>query len=860
MSISAFPCNGFLKKIKAPELKIEQMHYEVLGEKNKEVLVLIHGLDSAAPTFYNVTEELAKKYKVVVYDQRGHGRTAAVGKNYSNEVMAQDLKNLLNHLGIEKANILGHSMGGRTALKFADLYPGNVERLIIEDIDAGLRRPLDEKKLDDIIKYHEELAKLPRNYATREDFINTFKKYYGAEAESLSYRRTKQLEDGSLELLWRPEITPLYGAMGNSDDLIPGIKNKKFPILFMQADPTKGAALSDEGVEELIERMPYVKYHLFKGAGHTIHRADEQAFLKVLRSFLNDDFSGRLPLPAVFRRIFKSPGNQSAISYKGTTFPNTYVFDNVHSQNMIPLGSALSTPAGDLEKTGIRQIIHAASGSSAQYKAKDLTEPTLSSVYGSVMNSLELARAGGHKRVALPFIGGGIFAKRIGTTNEELAKAIVSSASRNGNDLEVVFVLFSDEEVELFKNLVAKRRNTNLHVVKGSITDYEVHKASAIVNAANMEVTFGGGVSGVIGKASGQIDEINEIALRTIKEFAESEDPYKKSAAFIRNEQERIFKKVVINKDYQITEARITELKNQVDQTKLEETLFVIPANDGEAVRAHQILHSLEAPYVILSRQGWGATLDKEKLPKGLLDKVKNVAVFEMPHLQTEEKLKGFGKNVIIFDHHAYKVVDRRADKSSLQQLMDYLNLKMDKVDNIIATNDHSYIPGLKEIGLTKEEIYKIRKYDRLSQGHPLKLVEETMEDAVKQVALVKAGRASKVLSFKDGIYILHEGGDKGTILAELNIQAVKGEIVNLFELRNGGVGFSGSPKVVKKLYNTNFEEFGYESKDILKYIYGDDKHAMSFRFRPQKPPRGFTELLPKSLEYFIWKMITQEL
>jgi O-acetyl-ADP-ribose deacetylase (regulator of RNase III) len=54
-------------------------------------------------------------------------------------------------------------------------------------------------------------------------------------------------------------------------------------------------------------------------------------------------------------------------------------------------------------------------------------------------------------------------------------------------------------------------------VLSGSITDARLHGASAIVNAANMEVTFGGGLSGAIAKATGRADEINEEARRAIE-------------------------------------------------------------------------------------------------------------------------------------------------------------------------------------------------------------------------------------------------------------------------------------------------------------------------------------------------------
>ena len=82
------------------------------------------------------------------------------------------------------------------------------------------------------------------------------------------------------------------------------------------------------------------------------------------------------------------------------------------------------------------------------------------------------------------------------------------------------------------------------------------------------------------------------------------------------------------------------------------------------------------------------------------------------PHIATEEKLREKGLNVIIVDHHYYNEIDRRQDLSSLEQIMELVNWPANQVDMAIAVNDRSYIPGLKEMGLSEEEIRKVRKFD----------------------------------------------------------------------------------------------------------------------------------------------------
>lgn len=182
------------------------------------------------------------------------------------------------------------------------------------------------------------------------------------------------------------------------------------------------------------------------------------------------------------------------------------------SNGMIPRGSALITRAGNLRATGIRAIIHAATGSMTRQGG--IFEPTLLSIQESINSSLELARANGFKRVAIPFIGGGIFSERLGVSLESLADLIVKSSLQESHGLELRFVTFGNRDTSLFKDSLSRQREitADASVLDGSITDFSLHGASAILNAANMEVQFGGGLSGVIGRATGQHDKINEEA------------------------------------------------------------------------------------------------------------------------------------------------------------------------------------------------------------------------------------------------------------------------------------------------------------------------------------------------------------
>jgi pimeloyl-ACP methyl ester carboxylesterase len=126
-----------------PTIQVNDIHmyYEIYGEGKP--LVLINGLGSDLSEIDRLTRWLAQKYRVLVFDNRGAGRTDKPDMPYSIEMMAEDTAQLLNALGIEQASVLGISMGGRIALALALQHPERVARLILVSTSA---RVSDSKK------------------------------------------------------------------------------------------------------------------------------------------------------------------------------------------------------------------------------------------------------------------------------------------------------------------------------------------------------------------------------------------------------------------------------------------------------------------------------------------------------------------------------------------------------------------------------------------------------------------------------------------------------------------------------------------------------------------------------------------
>lgn len=111
------------------------MHYEVHGEG--EPLLLIASMGSDLNAWRLQTPAFSKKYRVVTFDNRGAGRSDAPDIPYSIAMMADDTVGLMDVLGVEKAHVLGKSMGGYIAQEVAIRHPGRSISLILVSTSAG---------------------------------------------------------------------------------------------------------------------------------------------------------------------------------------------------------------------------------------------------------------------------------------------------------------------------------------------------------------------------------------------------------------------------------------------------------------------------------------------------------------------------------------------------------------------------------------------------------------------------------------------------------------------------------------------------------------------------------------------------
>src|SRR6266853_4255672 len=112
------------------------LYYEVHGAGRP--MILLHGGLGSGEMFGPVLPQLAERHQVVTVDLQGHGRTADIDRPIDVRLMADDIAALIDHLGLDKPDVVGYSLGGGVALQVAVKHPHKVRRLVL--VSANVRR------------------------------------------------------------------------------------------------------------------------------------------------------------------------------------------------------------------------------------------------------------------------------------------------------------------------------------------------------------------------------------------------------------------------------------------------------------------------------------------------------------------------------------------------------------------------------------------------------------------------------------------------------------------------------------------------------------------------------------------------
>lgn len=273
-----------------PKAKIRdiQMHWQTRGEGPD--VVLVHGLTATLAFWYSspVLTELAKHFRVTVYDLRGHGYSEMTPTGYTAKALADDLAALLDHAGIERARVLGHSYGGSVAMHFGLSHPDRTDGIII--CDTGFSSLRDLRRIEDWPGWESHAEQLEELGATRDWFEKADEIGIAAILEKTTqvpvqfgFRRGRRRDVERFERIMNETSIPtdFHDECGLTKQ---GFANVAAPTLAVYGADSPFIRVADF----LESTMPRCKPELLSSTGHFFLAREPEEFLLKAIPFLKE--------------------------------------------------------------------------------------------------------------------------------------------------------------------------------------------------------------------------------------------------------------------------------------------------------------------------------------------------------------------------------------------------------------------------------------------------------------------------------------------------------------------------------------------------------------------------------------------
>lgn len=294
----------------------EQIKYKLEPNANSpKLLLLLHDIGSDLRSFDSVSPILAQNYNILRVSLRGHGGTESPGYNFSSQLMADDVKCLIDDLGVGRITLVGHGMGAKVAVRFAALYPSRVDALVLEDPNFATRPMMGGSSLRRLVNEQKRNRDVPREW----DSVKDLTQWLGRLSESAKYSSLRFVrfnkENGTAHLMGWPYVLPLAESQVEREEYgmaLTMLRDLKKPILVVQTampsvlgadsnvvpldvncvkgDVVKASGCSVRNQSDakiIMANAPSATVVGIEVKGPSVHRAAPEKFAEMVKDFLD---------------------------------------------------------------------------------------------------------------------------------------------------------------------------------------------------------------------------------------------------------------------------------------------------------------------------------------------------------------------------------------------------------------------------------------------------------------------------------------------------------------------------------------------------------------------------------------------
>tara|TARA_B100000963_G_scaffold238739_1_gene208809 strand:+ start:521 stop:1285 length:765 start_codon:yes stop_codon:yes gene_type:complete len=250
------------------------LHSKILGDSRKHILIL-HGFLGSGDNWISIARKLSLLgYTIHLIDQRNHGRSFHSEK-FNYELMCEDLLNYIKHYNIENSILIGHSMGGKTAMNFSLIHPKFVTKLIVLDTSPRGYPVLHQNIIDSLKEIDFSV------FVTRKEIDIELKKSVNQQGiRDFLLKNIYRMNDGKLN--FRFNLKSLSQNITKIGQKIESETQFTREVIFIKGERSDYINESDKVMIKNL--FPNAKFYKIPNAGHWLHVDNPIDFISVLLS------------------------------------------------------------------------------------------------------------------------------------------------------------------------------------------------------------------------------------------------------------------------------------------------------------------------------------------------------------------------------------------------------------------------------------------------------------------------------------------------------------------------------------------------------------------------------------------------
>ena len=253
------------------------LNYKQIGTEGKPALIILHGLFGSLDNWMSLGREYARDFTVYLVDHPNHGKSPH-SYTFTYEEVAADLLEFMQVHNIDKAHFIGHSMGGKSVMRFAQLYPEKCALLLIADIAPKAYPPHHQiilKALHSVdfsqVKSRTDAQDMMAEHITDQGVL------------FFLLKNLDRLKDGSYA--WKMNLPVLEANMETIVGSIPK-DTVQHKALFLRGE--KSGYITEQDTLDIKTQFPNSKMVTIKNSGHWLHAEQADAFYQTTLQYLKN--------------------------------------------------------------------------------------------------------------------------------------------------------------------------------------------------------------------------------------------------------------------------------------------------------------------------------------------------------------------------------------------------------------------------------------------------------------------------------------------------------------------------------------------------------------------------------------------